>query len=262
MRKLRRLISAILPYRIKAGLKAALRPSESTAESCRLEFVRSGGFEVVYRPGTCDESVLADSFDHDIFLPAVPEYHIGCDHVIIDVGAHIGTFSLLAAKGAPAGKVFAIEACRETFNLLYLNVKLNALSNVDMSHLALSDRVGKVYLHYDRENWGHTIVRPLGIDGELVQADTLTNFLQDKGIDRCHFMKFNCEGAEFPILLGTSKDVLQRIDTMLVLYHCDLYSGADETSLISHLQSAGFKALVRNRQPLRGWIIATREGAR
>jgi hypothetical protein len=69
-----------------------------------------GGFEVAYRSRTTDEDVIAHSFDHDIFFTGVPEYRPAEDHTIIDVGAHIGIFSLLAASKVPRGKVYAIEA--------------------------------------------------------------------------------------------------------------------------------------------------------
>src|SRR6266581_833576 len=53
-----------------------------------------GGFEIAYRKNTADESVIADSFENDIFFSGVPEYQPEEGHVIIDIGAHIGTFSL------------------------------------------------------------------------------------------------------------------------------------------------------------------------
>jgi FkbM family methyltransferase len=240
----------------RSSSEAATYMLDATLASI-LEIGSFGSFEIAYRRGTTDEAVIAHSFDNDIFFPGVPEYRPAEDHIIIDVGAHIGTFSLTAASKVPLGRVYAIEAARETFNLLRINSALNHATNIDMTHLALADKPGTCTLHYDIGNWGHTIVTPLTGYGETVPTDSLTNFLVDKNISRCHFMKLNCEGAEFPILLSTPANTLQRFDMMLVLYHCDVYTRQSEQALVDHLRASGFNVTIRYQSEKRGWIIAT-----
>jgi FkbM family methyltransferase len=214
------------------------------------------GFHIAYRMGTSDENVLRHSFGRDIFFVGVPEYVPGPHDTIIDVGAHIGTFSLLAASRVPFGLVYAIEACQESFNLLRINAALNQVAHIDASHLALSDQSGTCMLHYDSGNWGHTIIRPILGQGESVPSESLPGFLVSKGIERCHFLKLNCEGAEFRILLNTPPDILQRFMIVLVLYHCDICPEYSEQDLLAHFQAAGFTSSVRNRTESRGWIVA------
>ncbi len=215
-----------------------------------------GGFEVAYRKGTADEEVIADILDRDIFFSGVPEYQAASDHVIMDVGAHIGTFSLLASRKVQRGKVYAIEPSEDSFNLLRVNVALNKAANILVHHLAITDRQGTCRLYYGKGNYGHSTVSPLSRYYETVKSCTLADFLENNEIDECHYMKLNCEGAEFPILLSTPRSVLQRFNTILVLYHRDLWSGNTETDLLSHLHSSGFNTTVRNRCEKRGWIIA------
>ncbi len=106
--------------------------------------------KLCYRKGTVDERViLKESFQNDIYLPALPEYTVGLDHVVIDIGAYIGTFSLLMAALAPHGHVFAIEPAHDTFRILQTNVALNGLSNVFIFNLALADRKGSATLYHD-----------------------------------------------------------------------------------------------------------------
>ena len=217
------------------------------------------GFELAYRKGTADENVIAHSFDHDIFFSGSPEYQSADDNVIIDVGAHIGTFSLLASSKVKRGKVYAIEASEDSFNLLRINVALNKATNISLHHLAITDRQGTCRLYYDRDNWGHSTVSNHSRGYEIVNSCTLADFLESNKIDKCHFMKLNCEGAEFPILLSTPGSLLQRFDVILVLYHCDLWTSNTETDLISHLHSADFSTIVRNQSEKRGWIIAIRK---
>jgi len=220
----------------------------------KLAISRFCGFEVAYREGTADEAVIKHSFDNDMLFPGIPEYRLQPNHVIIDVGAHIGTFSLLAASKVPQGKIFAAEACKETFDFLKINVALNHPGNIEIRHIALSDKMGKIFLHYDEGNWGHSIMKQLSAKGEEVGSDTLDNFMS--AIGRCDFIKFNCEGAEFPILMGASKETLSKISMMLILYHCDLAESYTLDSMIGHLQNNGFKTRIRNQTTQRGWLIA------
>jgi FkbM family methyltransferase len=215
------------------------------------------GFDIAYRQGTSDETVVTEhSFDKDIFFAGVPEYQPKDDDIIIDIGAHIGTFTVLAASKVKSGKVYAIEASEDTFNLLRINVALNRCSNASVHHAAISDKNGTIMLHHDVGNWGHSTVKKLSEFNETVVSVTLPAFMEQNGIDRCHFMKLNCEGGEFPILLSTPHDVLRRFGTILVLYHCDLWKENTEEDLMSHLQAAGFRCEIRNRHKSRGWIIA------
>jgi FkbM family methyltransferase len=225
----------------------------------RLQIKRVGNFDVAFRSGTADESVLDHSFDKDIFFAGVPEYHVGATDVIIDVGAHIGTFSMLAARKAPQGRIYAIEASLETFNYLRTNIALNRLDHVRPFYLALSDRKGTVRLHHDRGNWGHSIMKEMSSRGEEVPSDTLENFLGENRIEDCAFIKFNCEGAEFPILMNTSNEILRTIRMMLVLYHEDLAEGYSLAALRAKLEEAGFTTELRNPRRTRGWLIAQRK---
>lgn len=218
-----------------------------------------GFFDVTYRDGTSDENVLADSFDKDPFFSQCPEYESSMEDVIMDVGAHIGTFSILAARKVPKGRVYAIEASEDSFRLLCTNMVLNNLFNVFPYRLALSDSDGTISLFYDNENWGHSIVSPLTGKYEIVRSMSLESFMNKNGIVRCNFVKFNCEGAEFPIILGSSSHVLRRFEHILVLYHCDLWTKNSWKDIFNHLTGSGFNVRVFNQTEARGWMFAKRE---
>lgn len=221
-----------------------------------------GGFEVAYREGTADDSVLRHSFDNDIFLTGVPEYRPAEGDVVVDVGAHIGTFTLLAASKVGAeGRVFAVEASLDSYNLLRINLAINGCANAEARHLALANEEGTSTLFHDVGNWGNSAVAELSKSSETVESWTLSQFFDRSGIEHCDFMKMNCEGSEFPILLSTPASVLERVDKALVLYHCDLWKENREGDLVSHLEAAGFDCAIRNRSEDRGWLIATRAAA-
>ena len=223
-----------------------------------IGLARFDGRLVAYRLHTVDTAVIFHSFDRDIFFPAIPEVHVAPTDTILDVGAHIGTFALLASEKVPRGRVYAIEASRDTFELLRTNLELNARRNVVADHVALAGGDGPVTLHHDPEgNYGHSITRTLSDSSEVVNGLTLTRYLDERGVNDVAVAKFNCEGAEFPVLLATPAAVLRRIGCLVILYHCDLVD-APLSALLAHVQSAGFETTTRTGSGDRGWIIARR----
>jgi FkbM family methyltransferase len=206
-------------------------------------------FTVHYRPGTADEEVLNESFDHDLFLPLTPEYQLQPDHIIIDIGAHIGCFSLLAASKATTGKIFSFEPSAETYQLLEKNVQTNKLSNIKIFQSAVAAKNGTALLYHDIQtgNWGHTITKALSQESEPVNCTTLENFIESENLKHIDFIKFNCEGAEFGILINTSVAILRRINCMLILYHGYLEETYSKGQLAKHLSSAGFIIHYRRR---------------
>lgn len=231
------------------------------ASGGRLPGVGLGRFDgrlVAYRIHSVDTAVLHHSFDGDRFLAAIPDAAIEESSIVLDVGAHIGTFALLASERARRGRVYAVEASGDTFELLRANVALSGRTNIIAEHLAMAGADGPVRLYHDPAgNYGHTITRPLSAAGEIVNGTTLTRYLDERGIGDVAVAKFNCEGAEFPVLLATAPDVLRRMHHLIVLYHCDLVD-RPLSALLSHLQSAGLTLATRAESAERGWIIARR----
>jgi FkbM family methyltransferase len=256
-----RFLLALLPAPIRYFVRRQLlriRLWYKGADSASSLEIRSfGRFQVAYRKRTSDETVLRHSFDHDEFFSGVPSYQPAETDVILDVGAHIGTFSLLAATKVSRGTVYAIEASEETFNYLRINAALNGLKNLAPFHLALSDRRGTSTLYHDTGNWGHSLVSKLSDSSETVECCTLQQFFDEHGIDACSFIKFNCEGAEFPILLNSPPSLLKRVGKMLVLFHGDLWKQNSPQDLLTHLGASGFECEVTNCEEERGWIVAT-----
>ena len=172
------------------------------------------------------------------------------------MGAHLGALSLLVAPRVR--KIYALEPSKNTYALLRLNTLLNFAVNISAERLALSDKDGSCKLFHapEGESWGDSIVFDHSRLSEDVPCMSLSSFLDEKRITKIDFAKFNCEGAEFPILLSCDGRALSRIGKMLVLYHCELMPGASEKALVSHLEECGFKTKIRNRSKDRGWIIA------
>jgi FkbM family methyltransferase len=141
--------------------------------------------------------------------------------VVIDLGANIGYFTLLAAKLVGSnGKVFAFEPEPKNFSYLKKNVELNNYTNVIIEQKAVSNYNGRTKLFICPYDSGHhTINRPNGIEayrlgrpGEITSIDievvTLDNYLRNKTY-RVDVIKIDVEGAEALVFEGM-KEILSK----------------------------------------------------
>src|SRR5919108_6579842 len=103
---------------------------------------------------------------------------------VVDIGAHIGLYSLIAAKRVgPSGKVIAIEPDPENFKILKKNLLLNQLSNVEPLECAVYSAREKLKLFLPELDQGRTIFNTVmqeraGTSTENfieVEANTLDN---------------------------------------------------------------------------------------
>ena len=164
--------------------------------------------------------------------------------VVLDIGANIGYFTLIFAKGVgPAGRVFAFEPEPGNFALLEENVAANGYRNVALARLAVSDRAGRARLYLDAGNAGDCRVydshdhRP-SVDVETVRLDDHLVRL-----DRVDLIKMDIQGAE-PAALRGMRGLLERNRKVkLVLefwpYGLQLF-GADPREFLGTLCEAGF----------------------
>ena len=75
-----------------------------------------------------------------------------CDSRVLVVGAHVGTLAIPLAQ--LAANVIAIEANPRTFELLTLNVAINAVTNCRCINIAASDSNEPIQFLLSRTNSG------------------------------------------------------------------------------------------------------------
>jgi FkbM family methyltransferase len=130
--------------------------------------------------------------------------------VVVDVGAHIGHYTLVAAKRVGiGGKVFAIEADPSNFEILIQNIKLNNLKNVIALNYAAYSEKRQIYLYLRNSDFGFTkystVLQDLATAGEksvVVKGNTLDSLVDQYDVN---WIKIDVEGAELEVLRGATR---------------------------------------------------------
>lgn len=125
---------------------------------------------------------------------------------VIDVGALIGYYTLLAAKRVGnCGKVLAFEPSPTAFSLLLKNIKINNWNNVRAFKYAVSDKNGKKTFDLSRLSFAHT----KSFDTIVVNTVSIDSFLHSLSIEDVDLVKIDVEGAELEVLRGMKRILSQ-----------------------------------------------------
>ncbi len=152
-------------------------------------------------------------------------YRIKEGHTVIDAGAHIGLFTVRAAKiVGNEGKVIAIEPEKDNLAFLKRNIEANEIKNVLIVPKGLWGERGlrKLYLNID-DNAAHTLTGTQFTNIEYaskfedIEVDTLDNILKELRVSKVDFIKMDIEGAEIEALKGM-KETLQNNDYIFIQY--------------------------------------------
>jgi FkbM family methyltransferase len=162
--------------------------------------------------------------------------------VIVDVGAHIGLFTIKHARNTE--KIVAIEPSPKNFNILEENLKINDIKNVEMLNVAISNRKGYSFLY--GSGGSASIVKTSTNEKYTIKLTTLDNICKYlKSID---LMKIDVEGAEELVLRG-GKNTLEKVKKIVMEVHPNLVK---EEKIIDLLSRRGFKI-----KRLPSWVEGT-----
>jgi FkbM family methyltransferase len=156
--------------------------------------------------------------------------------IVVDIGAHIGHYTIIASKRVGMyGKVVAIEANPDNFEMLNRNIKLNQLTNIISLNYAVYSKETKIKLYLAGEESGYTIYDTIMIERAArgqenfveVNANTLDYLLQLYGINEVNWIKIDVEGAEYEVLKGATNMLSKSKDISLLIEIHNLSQGAN-----------------------------------
>jgi len=159
----------------------------------------------------------ADNLIHEEATTALFKKNVREGNVVVDLGANIGYFTLLASRiVGPKGKVFAFEPEPRNYSYLKKNIEINSYKQAAAFRKAVSSQNGKTELFIcDYDSGHHTINQFSGIETygrgrdsrkTAIEIETvaLDDFLREKA-GHVDVIKMDVEGAEFLALSGMDK---------------------------------------------------------
>jgi FkbM family methyltransferase len=173
--------------------------------------------------------------------------------LVVDVGAHWGYFTLMAATlCGETGRVIAFEPHPANVSILTKNMQANRLGNVDVVPKAVSDREGLAKLFLSRDSSGNSLNSvPPGAELSLGQNDhlgvetvTLDGFLAPP-CRKPALVKVDIEGGELAVLEGMRTLIRETADLVLIMEFNPFYfSGARGEAFLKMLTDQGFELAI------------------
>ncbi len=188
--------------------------------------------------------VISEIWVRDEYTPAILQ--LSPPSTIVDVGAHVGTFTLFCIKNYPHAKVFAIEPETNNFKLLKNNVILNNSKNVQLFNIAISNAKKNLKLYLSDSTFAHSLI----VKSEhsvKIRAITLDQLFDQNKIASCGLLKVDIEGAEYKLFQGLSDENLKKIKSLAMEYQNSGQKGfGNIQKIIKRLKTCGFKTLLKS----------------
>lgn len=167
--------------------------------------------------------------------------------VILDVGAHLGWYSINFAMRYKNSKVYAFEPIKNTFDFLTKNIKLNNLTNIFPLHYGLSDSESDKDFYYFPGGSALASVENLishkNIKKVKAHLKKLDEAIGELNLNAVDFIKCDVEGLEFYMLKG-GKGVIEKYKPILLI---ELYEewcikcGYSSEQVIDFLKNMGYE---------------------
>jgi FkbM family methyltransferase len=208
------------------------------------------------------EIFVPDGFDflaHHVALTGAyfpPHFELALDlappdGVILDLGAHLGTFALAAA--ASGRRVIAVEASPRNFELLRRSARANELEDtITIVPVAVSDRAGTARFQQEGA-WGQITDSVWARDVVEVPVRTVPEILSDLGVGRVDVVKLDVEGSEIAALDGMAR-MLSAPEAPAIVYESNAHTlrmfDATPEELIGVLAGFGYDNYLVGEQEL------------
>jgi FkbM family methyltransferase len=167
---------------------------------------------------------------------------------VLDIGAHIGYFTLLAARAVgPTGRVYSFEPDPDNYRFLCHNVALNGMEGVVTTvPKAVADTSGiRPFVADTKHSVVSSFLREGRSDSAMpVECTTVDDFLDGREID---VVKLDVEGAELEALRGMRR-TLTETSQVAMFVECNptalASAGASVRELLDELDALQLEARV------------------
>jgi FkbM family methyltransferase len=171
------------------------------------------------------------------------------NHTVLDIGAHIGYFTIIMAKQAK--QVYAFEPEPRNFHTLQKNITLNELANVKLYNRAVAEHNYKTTLHLCHTSSGmHRLYPSKWCKEGTIEVETISI---NEIIGDADFIKMDIEGAELGALKGMKKLLEKNGPPIIMEFHPPSIEeyGVKPRAIYDFMKSLGYdmKIPLRNSLP-------------
>lgn len=213
-------------------------------------------YAIVYRPGVFDREIIDEVVTNDTYR--LWAWKLAPGSSVVDIGAHIGSFSVLCALKIPGAHIVSVEMDPGNYSLLSSNVA--RLAGIKALNVACCGEVKPAGYRLGGTNSGGNRVCWQDAPGlqKLPDCMTLSQVLDAGGLKTVDLLKMDCEGAEHGILRLAAQDgTLAKVRRIAAEYHA-FFPGDSLASLQSLLVNSGYSTEVAPICPISGIIYAIR----
>lgn len=181
---------------------------------------------------------------------------ISPESTVIDIGANVGYYTLLAASALKNGFVYSFEPVIDNYELLIKNIEVNKFYNVKTFQKAVSNEKKKIKIFIDEKNLGNhslagnNVPNNMGfVEVESVTLDSIFNNLSEAIGDNI-VIKMDTQGAEGLVVGGADKLLSKKnIKILMEFWPKGLRNmGTDPLGLLNKLQGYGFEIKLINEK--------------
>jgi len=165
--------------------------------------------------------------------------------IVVDVGAHVGFFSIYSYCLNTRIKIYAVEPEKNNLNYLSLNKKENKIENIKIIDCAITEKTGKGELVITDDSINNYVLSSEDFEDSILKFQkikifSLEDFFVKNKIDRVLLLKMDIEGGEYKIFESIKYEILNKIDNIILEYHLDNKIGYDQKFLENILRVNGF----------------------
>jgi FkbM family methyltransferase len=179
---------------------------------------------------------------------------------VVDLGAHIGLFSLFVLGHFPSAVIHSVEASRETYEILRRNRKINEGLAWEVHWAAMWDHDGEISFNDgEKASTGHHVDLS-GTTGRRsnVPAISLSTLLKERVKSDVDLLKVDIEGAEEAVLCE-DPGLLRSVAALTAEIHPDR---CNEQHVLDVLQDAyEYVYAVEGRRSSKPLVLAARTPA-